>query len=252
MTSMLTGTATRVGEIADGIYRLSTPLPQHVVPGGFTFNQILVVDEAPLLFHAGPRRMFPLVREAMARVMPPEKLRYVAFSHVESDECGALNDWLAVAPEAVPVCSRVAALVSIEDLADRPPRPLADGETLSLGKHHLTWYDAPHLPHGWDAGYLMDDTTRTLLCGDLFTQPGTGDVALTTSDVLGPSEVLRRGMDYFAHAPDPRAMLERFASLRPKTLACMHGSAWSGDGAALLRALADRLEESSARATMNS
>ncbi len=252
MTSMLTGTAARVDEIADGIYRLSTPLPQHVVPGGFTFNQILVVDETPLLFHAGPRRMFPLVREAMARVMPPEKLRYVAFSHVESDECGALNDWLAVAPEAVPVCSHVAALVSIEDLADRPPRPLADGETLSLGKHHLTWYDAPHLPHGWDAGYLMDDTTRTLLCGDLFTQPGTGDVALTTSDVLGPSELMRKGMDYFAHAPNTRAMLERFASLGPKTLACMHGSAWSGDGAALLRALADRLEESSARATMNS
>lgn len=245
MTSTTTGTTARIDEIADGIYRLSTPLPQHVVPGGFTFNQILVADEEPLLFHTGPRRMFPLVREAMARVMPPEKLRYVAFSHVESDECGALNDWLAVAPQAVPVCSRVAALVSIGDLADRPPRPLADGETLSLGKHRLTWYDTPHLPHGWDAGYLMDETTHTLLCGDLFTQAGTGDVALTTSDVLGPSEAMRKGMDYFSHAPNTRAMLERFASFGPKTLACMHGSAWSGDGAALLRALADRLEATS-------
>lgn len=245
MTTTMTGTAARIDEIADGIYRLSTPLPEHVVPGGFTFNQILVADEEPLLFHTGPRRMFPLVREAMARFMPPEKLRYVAFSHVESDECGALNDWLAVAPQAVPVCSRVAAMVSIGDLADLPPRPLADGETLSLGKHRLTWYDTPHLPHGWDAGYLMDETTRTLLCGDLFTQAGTGDVALTTSDVLGPSEAMRKGMDYFAHAPNTRTMLERFASLGPKTLACMHGSAWSGDGAALLRALADRLEVTS-------
>lgn len=245
MTTTMTGTAARIDEIADGIYRLSTPLPEHVVPGGFTFNQILVADEEPLLFHTGPRRMFPLVREAMARFMPPEKLRYVAFSHVESDECGALNDWLAVAPQAVPVCSRVAAMVSIGDLADLPPRPLADGETLSLGKHRLTWYDTPHLPHGWDAGYLMDETTRTLLCGDLFTQAGTGDVALTTSDVLGPSEAMRKGMDYFAHAPNTRTMLERFASLGPKTLACMHGSAWSGDGAALLRALADRLEATS-------
>src|SRR6185369_454617 len=167
----------------------------------FNFNQYLVVDDAPLLFHAGLRQMFPLLREAIAAVMPIETLAYVGVSHFESDECGALNPLLAVAPRAVPVCSRIGALVSINDFADRAARPLADGEELSLGRHRLRWFDTPQMPHGWDCGLMMDATTRTFFCGDLFTQGGPGDVALTDSDILGPSEAFRAPMDYFAHAP---------------------------------------------------
>ena len=233
-------TATSVDEIADGIYRISTPVT--LIPGGFSFNQYLVADEEPLLFHTGPRRLFPGVRDAVARVLPPSTLRYVAFGHVESDECGSLNDWLSLAPRAVPVCSGVAAMVSVSDLADRPPRALVDRETLALGRHRVTWLDAPHVPHAWENGFLMEETTRTFLCGDLFTQPGDGATPLTSADVLEPSEAMRKGMDYYAHAPSTRGVLERFAALAPKTLACMHGSAYTGDGGRLLRALADRLD----------
>ena len=230
---------TNVHEIAADIYRISTPFS--VVPGGFSFNQYLVVDEEPLLFHIGLRRLFPLVREAVARVMPVERLRYLAFSHFESDECGALNSFLAVASRAVPVCSQVAAMVSVEDFADRPPRPLADGETRSLGRRRVRWFDTPHLPHGWETGYLFEETTKTLLCGDLFTQGGTGETAVTESDILGPSEAFRQPLDYFSHSKNARGQLERLAATRPETLAVMHGSCWRGDGAALLRALADSL-----------
>jgi flavorubredoxin len=237
---------TNLHEIEDGIYRISTPLR---LPDGqaFSFNQYLVVDDAPLLFHTGPRRLFPLVSEAIARVMPLERLRYVGFSHVEADECGSLNDFLAVAPQAVPVCGQVAAMVSVEDLADRPPRALADGEALSLGRRSLTWFDTPHLPHGWEAGLMMDLATHTFFCGDLFTQPGDGTRALTDSDILGPSDEFRRAMDYYAHAPDTGALLERLAAANPRTLACMHGSAWAGDGGALLRELARTLGANAGR-----
>ncbi len=232
---------TRVDEIAAGIYRLNTPVEIGGPVGHFNFNQYLVADDAPLLFHTGPRRLFPSVREALARVIPVERLRYVAFSHTEADECGALNDWLAAAPRAEPVCGQVAAIVSIGDLADRPPRPLADGESMTLGTRSVRWYDTPHVPHGWDAGLMLETTTATLLCGDLFTQGGKGDVPLTQGDILGPSEAFRAPLDYFAHAPHTAQVLERLAQARPATLACMHGSAWQGDGAALLRALALRL-----------
>src|SRR5512139_1712997 len=214
---------THVDEVAPSIYRISTPVS--VVPGGFSFNQYLVADEEPLLFHTGPRRMFPLVREAIAAVLSVERLRWVAFSHVESDECGALNDFLAAAPNAQPLCGRIAAMVSVDDLAERPARPLADGETVSLGRSHVRWLDAPHLPHGWECGYLFEETTRTLLCGDLFTQPGSRHEPLTSVDVLGPSEAMRRSLDYFAHAPATGDLLGRLADTRPETLACMHGSA---------------------------
>lgn len=230
---------TNICEIADGIYRINTPLS--VVPGGFSFNQYLIVDDEPLLFHTGLRRMFPLVREAVATVIPVERLRYVAVSHFEADECGSLNEWLTVAPQSVAVCSRVAAMTSIQDVADRAPRALSDGETISLGKHRVRWFDTPHLPHAWDCGFMMEQQTRTLLCGDLFTQPGDKTPPLTESDILGPSEQMRKGLDYFAHAPNTREMLERLAVEEPATLACMHGSAWRGDGAALIRALADKL-----------
>jgi flavorubredoxin len=231
---------TNVHEIAEGIYRINTPLS--VVPGGFSFNQYLIDDEEPLLFHTGLRKMFPLVREAVRSVMPVEKLRYVAFSHFEQDECGSLNEWLAVAPNATAVCSKVAAMTSINDLADRPPRALADGETLPLGAHLIRWFDTPHLPHGWESGLMMEQSTRTLMCGDLFTQGGVGVQAITESDILGPSEAMRHGLDYFSHSKNTREMLERLASAEPTTLACMHGSAWHGDGAGLLRSLADVLD----------
>lgn len=237
---------TNVHEIAEGIYRINTPVA--LPAGAFSFNQYLIVDDEPLLFHTGPRRMFPLVREAIGRVLPVERLRYIGFSHFEADECGALNDFLALAPEAVPVCSQVAAMVSINDVADRASRALADGEVLRLGRHALRWFDTPHLPHGWDSGLMFDDTTRTLLCGDLFTQGGSGDTPLTEADILGPSEAFRAPLDYYAHAPDTGTMLERFAKERPTTLACMHGSAWRGDGAALLRALAASLSQRKAKA----
>src|SRR6185369_2187835 len=149
---------TNVHEIAYGLYRINTPVTIEGGPGGFSFNQYLVVDESPLLFHTGPRRMFPLVREAIASVMPVERLRYVAFSHVEADECGSLNELLALAPQAEPLCGSVAAMVSVNDLADRPAKALADGETVSLGKARVRWLDAPHLPHGWECGYLFEET----------------------------------------------------------------------------------------------
>ena len=174
-------------------------------------------------------------------MLPPERLRYVGFSHVEADECGALNQWLAAAPDSVPLCGRVAASVSIEDLADRMPRAIADGEALGLGTHSVQWFDAPHLPHAWECGFLMEKSTDTLLCGDLFTQPGEHPAPLTEADILGPAEAFRARMDYFSHTKNARGMIERLAAAKPATLACMHGSAWRGDGAALLRALADTL-----------
>jgi len=231
---------TNVHEIADGIYRINTPV-QLEGGVGFSFNQYLVLDDEPLLFHTGPRRMFALVHEAVAHVIPVERLRYLSFSHVEADECGALNEWLAAAPRAVPLCGSVAATVSIADLADRAPRALADGERLPLGTRVVRWFDTPHLPHAWECGFLAEERSATLLCGDLFTQGGTDLPPLTESDILGPSEAFRHAMDYFSHTTNARAMLERLAATNPTTLACMHGSAWRGDGAALLRALADSL-----------
>jgi flavorubredoxin len=231
---------TNVHEVADGIYRINTPV---VFENGkrFSFNQYLITDDEPLLFHTGPRKMFSLVREAVASVLPVERLRYISFSHVEADECGSLNEWLAVAPQSMPLCGTVAALVSIEDLADRSPRALADGEVISLGRHRMRWVDAPHLPHAWECGFLTEELTRTLLCGDLFTQGGAGQVPVTEEDILGPSEAFRQNMDYFSYTKNTRVLLERLAATEPATLACMHGSAWRGDGAKLLGALADSL-----------
>lgn len=226
---------TSIAEVGDGIYRISTPIPPNPgLPGGFTFNQFLIDDDQPLLFHAGPRKMFGLVREAIESVVLVSKLRYVGFSHVEADECGGLNDFLAVAPEASPLCGMIGKMVSVDDLADREARGMVDGETLSLGKHTLRWLDAPHLPHGWDCGYLFEESTQTLFCGDLFTQPGHLHDPLTEGDILGPSEQMRAQMDYFAHASHTAALFAKLAATGPRTLACMHGAAWQGDGAALL------------------
>jgi flavorubredoxin len=205
----------------------------------FNFNQYLLVDDAPLLFHTGPRQLFEQVRAGVAAVMPIERLRYIGLSHVEADECGSINPFLAAAPQAQPLCSQVAALVSMNDLADRAPRALADGERLSLGRHEVQWFDAPHVPHGWECGFLMDRSSETLFCGDLFTQGGDGAVPLTEADILGPSEAFRQPMDYYAHAPHTAVVLHKLADAQPRTLACMHGSAWRGDGARLLHHLAE-------------
>jgi flavorubredoxin len=231
---------TNLHEIAQGIYRINTPL---ALPDGnsFSFNQYLIVDDAPMLWHTGMRQMFPLVRAAVEKLLPVSSLRYVGLSHFEADECGAMNEWLAAAPAAQPVCGAIGAMVSIGDFAQRPAHVLADGATLDLGRHSLRWFDTPHVPHGWDCGMVLDATTRTFFCGDLFTQPGRGEPALVEHDILGPSDAFRRAMDYYAHAPQTGATLERLAREAPTTLACMHGSAWRGDGAAMLRALATSL-----------
>jgi flavorubredoxin len=231
---------TNVHEIAAGIFRISTPVP---LPTGqhFSFNQYLIDDDEPLLFHTGPRRMFGLVAEAIAKVMPIERLRHLAFSHFEADECGAMNEFLGAAPQAAPLCGRIAAMVSMSDIADRAPRAMADGEVLGLGRHTVRWFDTPHVPHGWDCGLMMDSMTGTLFCGDLFTQPGRAEQAVTRADILGPSEAFRQPMDYFAHSPQTQSTLMRLSAEAPTTLACMHGSAWQGDGGMLLRQLAQAL-----------
>jgi len=230
---------TRIDEVADGIYRVSTPFKE--VPGGFSFNQYLVRDDEPLLFHTGPRSMAGLVREAIASVIDVGDLRYIGFSHFECDECGSLGELLAAAPRAVPLCGQINAMIN-GDCLGRPPRALADGEELSLGRHRVRWFDTAHLPHAWECGYLMEEDTNTLLCGDLFTQGGADNPPVTSSDILGPSEAFRKQMDYFSHTRNVRSLMARLSAAEPTTLACMHGSAWQGDGAQLLEALAEALD----------
>jgi flavorubredoxin len=237
-----TQSGTRIDQIADGIFRISTPVPPEAMPGGFSFNQYLIAADKPLLYHTGPRKLFPLVSAAIDQVLPVSSLAYIGFSHVEADECGSLNDFLRIAPAAVPVCSQVAAMVSIDDIADRPPKAMADGEVLELGPHRVRWLATPHVPHGWECSMAYEETTRTLLCGDLFTQPGADNPPLTERDILAPSEAFRLQMDYFAHAPGTRDQLTRLARLDASVLACMHGSAWQGKSGELLMALADSLE----------
>jgi flavorubredoxin len=230
---------TRIDEIADGIYRLSTFVPEVAPPAGFTFNQFVVVGDEPLLFHTGLRRMFPLVREALARIIVPERLRWIAFGHYEADECGALNDWLAVAPHAEPAHGHTGCLVSLNDMADRTPRMLADGETIDLGSgRRVRWLDTPHIPHGWDAGVLYEEASGTLLCGDLFTQLGHGP-ALTEGDVVGPAIAAEDLFGSSSLHPTMGPTIRRLADIAPRTLALMHGPSFAGNGALALQALAD-------------
>lgn len=228
---------TCIDEIAAGIYRISTPVPPEAMPGGFTFNQFLIEDEQPLLYHTGPKKMFPLISEAIARVLPVESLRYVGFSHYEADECGSLNDFLELALKAEPLCSVTAKTVSVDDTSIRPAREIADGESLSLGNHVLRWLDTPHFPHGWECGHLFEETTSTLFCGDLFTQGGNRHEPVTTIDILGPSEEMRKGLDCYSATAHGKDYAEKLAATQPKRLACMHGASWEGDGAKLLRQL---------------
>ena len=230
---------TKISEISGGIYRLSTFVAEIAPPAGFTFNQFLVLGDDPLLFHTGPRRMFPLVRSAVGRLISPERLRWITFGHYEADECGAMNDWLAVAPHAEVAHGQTGCLVSLNDMADRTPRVLQDGEAIDLGKgKRVRYLDTPHIPHGWEAGLLYEETIGTLLCGDLFTQIGDGP-ALTETDIVGPAIVAEDMFQYSSLNPGMGATIRRLAELSPRTLALMHGPSFTGDGAAALRALAD-------------
>jgi len=227
----------RIDEVGDRIYRMSTFLPQAAEGAGFTFNQFLIDGEEPLLFHCGHRKMFPAISAAVSKVIPVDQLRWLAFGHFEADECGSMNEWLAAAPNAEVMHGALACRLSITDWADRPPRVLANGETIDIGNRKVRYIDTPHVPHGWDAGVIYEETTQTLFCGDLFTQPGVGHRPLVDDDILTPSETFRRQMDYYAHSRDTTKLIDKLADLAPARLACMHGSAWQGDGAAMLRTL---------------
>ncbi len=230
---------TRIDEIADGIFRLSVYVPDIAPPAGFTFNHFLVRGDEALLFHTGLRRMFPLLRDAVACLVPLERLRWISFGHYEADECGAMNEWLSIAPGAEVAHGQTGCLVSLKDMADRAPRLLQDGEALELGGgRRLRYIDTPHVPHGWDAGVLYDEATGTLLCGDLFTQLGDGP-ALTGGDIVGPAI---QGEDVFGYSslnPGMGTTIRKLAEVAPRTLALMHGPSFQGDGASALRALAD-------------
>lgn len=230
---------TAVDEIAPGIYRLSTFVPNIAPPAGFTFNQFLILGDEPLMFHTGLRKMFPLNREALSRIIAPGKLRWIAFGHYEADECGAMNEWLSVAPNAQVAHGRTGCMVSLNDMADRAPRVLADGEVIDLGSgKRVRYIDTPHTPHGWDAGVMMEESTGTLLAGDLFTQLGNGP-ALTDGDIVGPAIAAEDVFQYSCLNPRMGETIRALAKASPRTLALMHGPAFSGDGAAALRALAD-------------
>jgi flavorubredoxin len=230
----------RTEEVARDIYRFSTFVPD-IGPTGFTFNQYLIVDEEPLLFHTGLRHMFPEVTKAIAALMPLESLRWVTFGHLEADENGSMNELLEVAPRAEVAHGAIGCMVSLNDLALRPPVPLADGQVVDLGAHRIRHIDTPHVPHGWEARVLFEETTGTLLCGDLFTQLGDGP-AVTTDDIV---EAASQAEDVFGAScltPTTGSTMRGLAALSPSTLAVMHGSCFSGDGAAALLALADNYD----------
>jgi flavorubredoxin len=233
---------TKISEIASDIYRLSTFVPDIAPPAGFTINQFLILGDTPLLFHTGPRQMFAFIHSAVRRLIPPERLRWITFGHYEADECGAMNEWLALAPQAEVAHGQTGCLVSLNDMADRAPRVLQDGETIDLGQgKRVRYLDTPHVPHGWEAGVLYEETTGTLLCGDLFTQIGDGP-ALTESDVVGPAIAAEDLFKYSSLNPGMGGTIRRLAQFAPRTLALMHGPSFTGDGAAALRALADNYD----------
>jgi flavorubredoxin len=232
---------TRIDEIAPRIYRLSTFLPA-VGPSGLTFNQFLVDADEPLLFHCGQRALYPAVSRAVARVMDVERLRWIAFSHVEADECGALDQWLAAAPRATATHGAIGCAIWLNDQAPRPPRALADGEVLDLGGRRVRRLDTPHVPHCWDAGLLHEETTGTLFCSDLLTHAG-DPAPLTQGDIVGPAIAAERQFGFTSVSPATGATIRRLAALRPQTLAVMHGSSFSGDAARVLESLADFYDE---------
>ena len=228
---------TTVNEISDGIYRISTYIPDV----DFMFNQFVIDADEPMLWHCGGRGAFPVVSEAAAKVVDVERLRWISFGHYESDECGSMNQWLQAAPNAEIVQSQTGVMVSLEDMADRPPRGLEDGEVLDLGGKRVRWIDTPHVPHGWDAGLIYEETTGTLLCGDLFGRIGNSP-ALTDEDIVEPAIAAEDVFHATALTPDTAPTMRRLAEIEPATLGLMHGPSFNGDCASALRALADEYE----------
>jgi flavorubredoxin len=230
-----------VDEVADGIFRISTWIPE-VSPEGFTFNQFLVLGEEPLLFHTGMRGLFPLVAEAVGTVTPVASLRWLSFGHVEADESGAVNLWLAAAPESQVAYGALGCDVSLNDLCDRPPRPLQEGEVIDLGGKRVRQISTPHVPHGWEAQVLFEETTGTLLCGDLFSSVGAGP-SVVEADVVGPAMAAEAMFHATSLAPSTGATLRALGDLEPTTLAIMHGSSYRGDGKQALYDLAGAYDE---------
>jgi flavorubredoxin len=236
-----------VDEIADGIYRLSTFLPA-VGPTGLVFNQFLIDADEPLLFHCGQRPLFAPVAGAARRVMDLGRLRWIAFSHVESDECGSLNDWLAAAPRATALHGRIGCNTWLNDMADRPPRVLADGDALDLGGKRVRFLETPHVPHGWDAALLCEETTGALFCSDLFTQFGAGP-ATTAGDIVAPAIAVEERLHFVPITAATAPTIRRLAGLAPRVLALMHGPSFQGDGAGALEGLAAHYDAQLRRAT---
>jgi flavorubredoxin len=229
----------RLAEIAEGVHQLTTYLPEM----DFSLNQFVIDAEEPLLFHTGMRWMFPSVSSTVSRLLPADGVRWIAFGHIEADECGSMNEWLAAAPQSTVVQSTTGCMVSIADLADREPRALADGEVLDIGGHSLRWLDTPHVPHAWEAGLLYDETSRTLLCGDLFTQMGAYPPS-TTDDIVGPAVAAEDGFPGSSSLhPATGSTIRRLAGLDVDTLAPMHGPAFTGDCRAALLDLADDFDK---------
>lgn len=229
---------TMVHEIADGVYRLSTCVPD-AVPGGFTFNQFLIDADEPLLFHTGPRALFPLVSEALSTIVPLVRLRWITFGHLEADECGAMNLFAEAAPHARIAHGALGCAVSINDLADRKPEPIGPEEVFDLGGKRVRSIDTPHVPHGWDAHVMYEETTGTLLCGDLFTQTGDPPALVHDADVVTPALEAEDRFQATCLTAATAPTIRRLAALTPRTLALMHGPAFVGECAAALRALAD-------------
>jgi len=229
---------TKIDEIVDSIYRLSIFVSEVAPPAGFTYNHFLILGDEPLLFHCGRRKMFPLVSGAVAKIIPPERLRWLTFGHFEADECGSMNEWLAVAPHAELAHGMVGCRVSVADMADRPPRVLADGEAIDIGGKRLRYIDTPHVPHGWDAGVLFEEMTATLLCGDLFAHLG-NPRALTDGDIVGPAMAAEDIFKQTSLGPTTAPTIRKLTDLNPRKLAVMHGASFAGDAAGALRALAD-------------
>ena len=228
---------TRIEEVGDGIYQLMT----HIAEMNFAFNQYLIASDEPVLFHTGGRQLFPLVKDAIAKVLPPESLRWISFGHVESDECGSMNDWLGVAPNAQVGASATACMVSLNDLCDRPPAMWMNGADIETGGHTLAYYDTPHVPHGWEAGVLYDRTTKTLFCGDLFTQNG-NYAATSDADIVEPAAAAEDLYHAWALAPDSGDRVRALADLDVQALALMHGPVFTGDCKGALFGLADDIE----------
>jgi flavorubredoxin len=227
----------KVDEIGDRIFRVSMFMPHVLPPAGLSFNQFIVLADEPLLFHCGHRKLFPDVSAAVAKVLPLSQLRWISFGHLEADECGAMNEWLAVAPRAQIIHGVIGCRVSIDDMADRPARVLSNGDVLDLGSRHIRFIDTPHIPHGWDAGVIYEENTKTLFCGDLFTHGG--DLpALTTSDILAPAIATESAVGYTSLTPDTATVIGSLSKLAPKTLATMHGSSFAGDAGAALMGMA--------------